>query len=136
MALKRALARIYGEKGISLTVSIDPGLKFQGEKQDFEEMTGNLIDNACKWAATTVKLSVQADENGRWLILIDDDGPGLTKAEREEALKRGIRLDETAPGTGLGLSIVSDIAEMNGGGLELSQSPLGGLRAVIQLRRA
>lgn len=132
----RVMTKLFARDGKTITNEIPPGTFVRVERQDMEEMLGNLLDNACKWAATTVKLSVQPDENGRWLILIDDDGPGLTTAEREEALKRGIRLDETAPGTGLGLSIVSDIAEMNGGGLELSESPLGGLRTVIQLRRA
>ena len=70
------------------------------------------------------------------MIHIDDDGPGLSVGERTQALKRGVRLDETAPGTGLGLSIVADIAGMNGGSLELGDSPLGGLRATIILRRA
>lgn len=99
-------------------------------------MLGNLLDNACKWAAADVQVTASEADNGMVVINVDDDGPGLSPEEREEAVKRGIRLDETAPGTGLGLSIVADIAGMNGGGLTLSDSPLGGLRASVALRRA
>ena len=70
------------------------------------------------------------------MIHVDDDGGGLSPDHREAALQRGVRLDETAPGTGLGLSIVKELAELNGGGLELSQAQLGGLRATVRLRRA
>jgi signal transduction histidine kinase len=106
------------------------------ERQDLEEMLGNLMDNACKWATSTVRVSAEPDENGHILLHIDDDGVGLQESEREEAIKRGVRLDETAPGTGLGLSIVADIAGMNNGTLELADSPLGGLRATLSLRQA
>ena len=90
--------------------------KFRGEKQDLEEMMGNLIDNACKWAAKRVvvkaSLGGAAAHQGRtWLtLLVDDDGPGLPAERRADALKRGQRLDETKPGSGLGLSIVKETA--------------------------
>ena len=136
MALKRALDRIYGEKGIDLTVSVEADLKFQGEKQDLEEMTGNLMDNACKWAKSVVAVTACPSGNGSLVVTVDDDGPGLTKAERERAVKRGQRLDESKPGSGLGLSIVADLAHLYKGRFELEKAPGGGLRAQLTLPTA
>lgn len=133
MALKRALDRIYGEKGIDLTVSVEADLKFQGEKQDLEEMTGNLMDNACKWAKSVVAVTARPSGNGSLVLTVDDDGPGLTKAERERAVKRGQRLDESKPGSGLGLSIVAELAHLYKGRFELENAPGGGLRAQLTL---
>jgi signal transduction histidine kinase len=133
-ALKRALDRIYDSMGIALEVSASPGLKFQGEKQDFEEMVGNLLDNACKWARSRVALSAERNGSGpNFTVLVDDDGPGLTEEERIRAVKRGQRLDETKPGSGLGLSIVADLAHLYKGRFELEPSPEGGLRARLEL---
>jgi signal transduction histidine kinase len=136
-ALKRALDRIYDERGIELEVSASPGLKFQGEKQDFEEMVGNLLDNACKWARSRVALSAERNGSGpNFTVLVDDDGPGLTGDERHRAVKRGQRLDETKPGSGLGLSIVANLAHLYKGRFELEPSPEGGLRARLELPAA
>jgi signal transduction histidine kinase len=136
-ALKRALDRIYDERGIELAVSASPGLKFQGEKQDFEEMVGNLLDNACKWARARVALSAERNGTGpNFTVLVDDDGPGLTEEERLRVVKRGQRLDETKPGSGLGLSIVADLAHLYKGRFELEPSPEGGLRARLELPAA
>lgn len=133
-ALKRALDRIHGERGIELEVHVGPDLKFQGEKQDFEEMVGNLMDNACKWAKAHVAVAAErASAEGRFTVIVDDDGPGLTKAERERAVKRGQRLDESKPGSGLGLSIVADLAHLYRGQFELEPAPSGGLRARLTL---
>jgi signal transduction histidine kinase len=135
--LKRALDRIYENKALQLTVDLSPGLKFQGEKQDFEEMVGNLLDNACKWAKSHVWVSAaRADGAGKFEVLVDDDGPGLTEAERAKAVKRGQRLDETKPGSGLGLSIVADLAHLYKGRFELEPSPQGGVRARLELPAA
>jgi signal transduction histidine kinase len=118
-------------------VHSDPGLKFQGEKQDFEEMVGNLLDNACKWAGSRVWVTAsRTDGDGNFVVLVDDDGPGLTQVERAKAVKRGQRLDETKPGSGLGLSIVADLAHLYKGRFELEPSPQGGLRARLQLPAA
>ena len=138
-AISRTLVRIHAEKGIEVSVDCPEHLKFRGEKQDLEEMVGNLLDNACKWA--TRRIAVRAEylrqENpaGRaWLELsVEDDGPGLPAGRRGEALKRGRRLDETKPGSGLGLSIVSETASMYNGGIKLDASRFGGLRAVLTL---
>jgi signal transduction histidine kinase len=133
-ALKRALDRIYDSRGLDLSVSSSPALKFQGEKQDFEEMVGNLLDNACKWARSRVRLSAEPIDGARsFAVLVDDDGPGLTAPQRAKAVKRGQRLDETKPGSGLGLSIVADLAHLYKGSLELESSPEGGLRARLEL---
>ena len=134
--IARVMNKLFAADGKSVTVDISDTLYVRTEQQDLEEILGNLLDNACKWAATAVHVHADQDGNGLVAICIDDDGPGLSPDEREEAVKRGVRLDETAPGTGLGLSIVADIAGMNGGSLTLDESPKGGLRATVRLRRA
>jgi signal transduction histidine kinase len=135
--LKRALDRIHEERGLDLEVETTSGLKFQGEKQDFEEMVGNLLDNACKWASSQVKASAQpAEGKRRFVVVIDDDGPGLTEEQRKKVVKRGQRMDESKPGSGLGLSIVADLAHLYKGRFELEPSPEGGLRAKLELPAA
>ena len=115
------------------------GLKFRGEAQDLEEIAGNLIDNASKWAAKRVHVTGQpeagTDETGRsWLtVTVEDDGPGLPPDKWVEALERGKRLDETKPGSGLGLSIVTETAAMYGGRVKLGKASLGGLSAELRL---
>lgn len=134
--LVRLLNRLFEADGIEVVDRVEPGLHARIEQQDLEEMLGNLMENACKWADSRVEVSCGDGKNGLMSIHVDDNGEGLTPEDRQAAVKRGVRLDETAPGTGLGLSIVADISEMNGGGLELSESPMGGLRATIWLRQA
>ena len=112
------------------------GLRFRGERHDLEEMVGNLIDNAGKWAKGQVEVRAQAADEGFFDVIVEDDGPGLPPERRQEAVKRGQRLDETKPGSGLGLSIVSDLALVYGGLLTLEDAPLGGLRAVLRLPSA
>ncbi len=135
--LARTFAKIYRDKALAFELAIPPDLRFRGEKQDLEEMAGNLIDNAAKWASRKVEISIEViredDDRPRFRLLIDDDGPGLPEAARAEVLKRGRRLDETKPGSGLGLSIVSDLAALYRGSLNLDAAPLGGLRAVLEL---
>lgn len=140
--LQRALERIYRERAIAIAVDCPADARFQGEKHDIEEMLGNLLDNGCKWARTAVRLQVQATAGDqktttpRLAITIDDDGPGLGDEQRKRLGKRGLRLDETKPGSGLGLSIVADLAQSYHGALELDASPLGGLRARLDLPAA
>ena len=136
-----ALVRTFGKIYCDQTVSFDPGaleaVRFAGEKQDFEEMVGNLVDNACKWAGGAVRIALEpgapADSRPHFFLLVEDDGPGLPETSREAAMRRGKRLDESKPGSGLGLSIVVDLAELYGGALLLEESPLGGLRARLRL---
>ena len=138
--LERVFAKLWraqGEQsqGITLRMQVASGLHFRGEKPDLEDMIGNLMDNAGKWARRQVHVTVQRHA-GRPLfaeIIIDDDGPGLPEAQREAAMKRGLRLDETRPGSGLGLAIVADLAKLYGGVLVLETAPLGGLRARLEV---
>lgn len=130
--LARVLMRIHADRGIRIEVDCPPTLYFRGERQDLEEMSGNLIDNGCKWA--DAKVVVRANLAGRRFELsIEDDGAGLTEEERALVGERGERLDETVPGSGLGLAIVRDIAKLYGGSFVLGESPLGGLKASLTL---
>lgn len=136
--LGRALERIYADGGITVTVQCPDDLGFRGEAQDLEEMAGNLLDNACKWARSSVRLTARpggVTRRGRPAIIItvEDDGPGVPEAQRKDAMARGKRLDETKPGSGLGLSIVTEIAELYDGELKLSDAPSGGLKAELVL---
>ncbi|MEZ5932036.1 MAG: ATP-binding protein [Alphaproteobacteria bacterium] len=130
--LKRTLERIHEERGIEIEMTCSDEIIFRGARHDLEEMLGNLMDNACKWAKSRVR--VQADRQGdRVVLTIEDDGDGLPPSKRDEVLKRGRRLDESVPGTGLGLSIVVDLASLYGGKFALGDSTLGGLSATLQL---
>jgi signal transduction histidine kinase len=130
--LARVLTRIHAEQSLAIAVDCPPSLAFRGERQDLEEMVGNLIDNACKWAHSRV--AVSAARNGAMLALrVGDDGEGLDAEERQHVGERGERLDESVPGSGLGLAIVRDIAKLYGGTLELGESALGGLEAKLTL---
>ncbi len=130
--LARVLMRIHASRAIVIDVECPATLAFRGERQDLEEMAGNLIDNACKWAHSRVR--VQARRDGAMLaLLIGDDGAGLDEDERAQVGERGERLDETVPGFGLGLAIVRDIAKLYGGNFELGDSELGGLEARLTL---
>jgi len=133
--LRRALARLHADRGITVEASGDAGLAFRGERQDLEEMLGNLIDNACKWARRRVRITAGRRE-GHLVFLIEDDGRGLDETERAAVFRRGHRLDEAMPGSGLGLSIVRDIADLYGGSITLDRSELGGLAARLELPAA
>jgi signal transduction histidine kinase len=133
------MGKVHKDRELSIAVEVPPGLRFRGEKQDFEEMAGNLLDNACKWARSRVRISARRDEKDHRSFLalsFDDDGPGLPATLRQEALSRGRRLDESKPGSGLGLSIVAELARIYGGNLALESSDLGGLSARLRLPAA
>lgn len=137
--LVRTLERIYQEKGVRIGVACPEDAKFQGEKQDLEEMLGNLLDNACKWSRGHVHLNItpprraSRPQQRRLRIVVEDDGPGLTAEQRVRIGQRGLRLDETKPGSGLGLSIAIDLAQSYRGSLKLDQSPHGGLLVRLDL---
>src|SRR6185437_7684327 len=136
IALARTMEKIHRDKGVAVEVRADPQAKFRGERPDLEEMIGNLVDNACKWAQAQVTVSATrlVEGGGEGLcVLVDDDGRGLSSEEREQVAKRGQRLDESKPGSGLGLSIVVELASLYGGGLTLGEAPSGGLRAELTL---
>ena len=131
-ALANALVRIHADRHLDLSLDCPKTLAFRGERQDLEEMAGNLMDNACKWARTKVRVTAKV-EQGRLSLSVEDDGPGLTPTDRARVLQRGERLDENVPGTGLGLSIVRDIAKLYGGELGFAESPAHGLSATLTL---
>lgn len=134
--LVRTLDRIYGGRGLDIDAEAEPGIAFLGERQDLLEMLGNVLENACKYGRAEVRARGVAAAAGAWRLVVEDDGPGLAPEEREEALRRGRRLDESAPGSGLGLSIVDELARAYGGALRLDRSELGGLRVELTLPRA
>ena len=129
----RTLERLYGERGIAFDVSVPDGIEVSAAPEDLDEILGNILDNACRWARTSCRVDARV-EAGRVVIIIDDDGPGIPKEVRERLPARGVRADEAAPGSGLGLSIVHDLADAYGGRTSLDRSPLGGLRVVIELQ--
>ncbi len=129
--LARALHRLYAERGIAIDVVVPPELSVRVQREDLDEMIGNLLDNACKWGRAQV--AVAARQTGAAVeITVDDDGSGLADDMREAVLQRGVKADEAAPGTGLGLTIVRDIAEVYDGSISLEASPLGGVRARLR----
>jgi signal transduction histidine kinase len=134
--LARVLKRMHQDKDLTIAIDVPPALAFRGEREDLEEMAGNLIDNACKWARRNVSVQAGPMDGGRFYFRVEDDGAGLAPDERSRAMERGERLDETVPGTGLGLGIVRDIAKLYGGSITLAQASLGGLEARLELPRA
>jgi signal transduction histidine kinase len=138
-ALARTMEKIHHHRGVAIDIDATEGARFRGEQQDLEEMLGNLVDNACKWAQSRVAVEVFSekldprDDRRIVRIVVDDDGPGLSPQQREQVARRGRRLDETKPGSGLGLSIVVELASLYGGGLTLGTAPIGGLRADLVL---
>ncbi|MER8430495.1 ATP-binding protein [Mesorhizobium caraganae] len=130
----RVLQKLKPDVSLSLALPA-ADIVFAGEREDLEELLGNLLDNAMKWAKSTVAVSVTpAGAAGLFEIAIEDDGPGIPEDKARDALKRGRRLDETKPGTGLGLAIVADLVNEYGGALALDRSAMGGLKAVVRLR--
>ncbi len=143
--IARALGRIYQDKGLEFDLVLEDDVCFWGERQDLDEMLGNLMDNAAKWADARLRVSTATlspdpasggDAKPVIAIVIEDDGPGVEQEKRAALFERGRRLDESVPGTGLGLAIVRDIAEMCGGAVMLDESALGGLKVTITLPSA
>ena len=130
--LADAMTRIHADKAVALTIEIAGDLAVACEQQDFDEMAGNLMENAFKWTGSKIVVRAQAD--GKIIALVmEDDGPGLSPAQASQVLRPGERLDESAPGFGFGLSITRELAELYGGDLALGASPLGGLKVVLHL---
>jgi signal transduction histidine kinase len=141
-ALRRTMEKIHRDRGVAIEVSAGSKTRFRGERQDLEEMAGNLVDNACKWANSRVFIEVIAEQPAEpgappmLRIIVDDDGRGLSEKEQAQVSRRGQRLDESKPGSGLGLSIVVDLAALYGGSLTLGRAPIGGLRTELLLPAA
>ena len=134
-ALARTMQTIYAERHLAIDIHVPHDHFVRLQREDFEEMLGNLVDNACKWTKTRIEVRSSFDE-GQIVTTVDDDGPGLDPSLRETVLRRGVRADEAAPGSGLGLAIVADLVELYGGSIALGSSPLGGLRATLRLPSA
>ena len=128
----RTLSQLYAERGLTFTVDVDPALHVLVAREDLDELVGNLLDNACKWARTRCSVTVR-QAGARVAVIVEDDGPGISAEMRSQVLTRGVRADEAVPGTGLGLAIVRDLTEAYGGKVVLDESPLGGLRAAIDV---
>jgi signal transduction histidine kinase len=126
------LQRLHAGRGIAIDIDADRAHVVRGQREDLEEMLGNLLDNACKWAKSRVTLTSSQD-GGRISIAVDDDGPGIAEDMRAAVLQRGVRADEASPGSGFGLAIVRELAELYGGSVSLGASPAGGLRATLHL---
>ena len=132
--LVRTMRRLHAERELSIEADVSPEHEIRGSREDLDEMLGNLLDNACKWARSRVTISSTIDHE-KLSISVDDDGPGLDPSMRAQVLQRGVRADEQVRGSGLGLAIVSDLAELYGGSVTLETSPLGGTRARLKLPR-
>ena len=134
-SLARTMLRLQAGRGLTIDVQTPAEHIVRCQREDLDEMLGNLLDNACKWARTRVSVTSTAVSD-RVAILVDDDGPGIEAEMREAVLRRGVRADEAAPGSGFGLAIVQELAALYGGSIALSLSPLGGLRARLELPSA
>jgi signal transduction histidine kinase len=131
-AIARTLERLHADRGVAIAVDVSSQHAIRGQREDLDEMLGNLLDNACKWARARV-IVTSANGGGRVAIIVDDDGPGIERSMRVKVLQRGVRADQAAPGTGFGLAIVRDLVDVYGGAIDLQDSPLGGLRVRIEL---
>ncbi len=135
--LASLLERVFQDKGVTIDWRAPETLEFRGERQDLQEVAGNVLENACKWCSKRVRAFAEpVEDTAAFRLIVEDDGPGLPEDRREEVLKRGARLDEATPGSGLGLSIVDELARAYGGRVELGQSALGGLKVEVRLPAA
>ena len=131
--MQRTLNRLFKDKQIKFDVDVPETLTFRGERQDLDELLGNLMENACKWSKGIVRIHAQHLDTSTLQVIIEDNGPGLPAQKRDAVLARGRRLDQSTPGSGLGLSIVSDLVGAYGGAMSLEDSALGGLKVIIML---
>ena len=132
--LVRALTTAYAERDIHAELCLDEGVRARGDERDFMEMLGNLIENGFKYTRSAVKISV-AGASGWAEVCIEDNGPGIPPALREEVLSRGTRLDEIEAGQGIGLAVVAELVALYEGELEIGESDLGGAAIRLKLPR-
>jgi signal transduction histidine kinase len=131
--LVRALGRLHADRNLSFAICIGAGVVVAVERQDLDEMLGNLLDNACKWGRSRVEVRAAREGTTAVVITVADDGAGVPQEMWARVTGRGVRADESTPGSGLGLAIVRDLAEVYGGSLTLGRADLGGLRATLHL---
>lgn len=130
------IEQVFRDKNVEIDWRAPDNLSFLGERQDLQEILGNLIENAAKFSKRRVRVSAGGSGLGQMILVVEDDGPGLPADQRDTVMQRGARLDESAPGSGLGLSIVDDLTRAYGGRLNLADSDMGGLKAVLELPAA
>ena len=134
-ALIRTVQRLYADRALTIDTDIDASLQVRVQRQDLEEILGNVLDNACKWTKT--RIVIRARVTGSSVeIDVDDDGAGIAEPMRAKVLERGVRADEAQPGSGLGLAIVGDLVSIYRGTITLSKSPEGGVRVSLNLPSA
>ena len=135
--LRVAMMQVYSRKDLSILLVVQPNAQFVGDRGDVTELLGNLMDNACKWCKERVRVEVTldpaAEPRQRLHVAIEDDGPGISEADRARVLERGVRADEKVPGHGLGLAMVRETVDLYGGRLAIEQSTLGGARISLSL---
>jgi two-component system sensor histidine kinase PhoQ len=133
-SLASALNKVYQIKGVDIRLDISPEVAFIGEKNDFMEVLGNVLDNACKYCLEFVEVRASHCDEGL-VVVVDDDGPGIPEARRAGVFERGQRIDTLRPGQGVGLAVVQDVVEQYDGDIHLAESHLGGLSMRILFRR-
>jgi len=135
--LRVALLKVYAGKDLAIELAVSPAAQFIGDRGDLTELLGNLLDNACKWCRSRVRLTAASEEAAearqRLSLIVEDDGSGISAADRARVLERGVRADSSVPGHGLGLAMVRDTVELYGGSLAIDRSPLGGARVAVRL---
>jgi len=135
--LRSTLLKVFANKDLSIELVVERESQFIGDRGDFTEVLGNLVDNACKWCRSRVRVTVAVDHQAgtreRLSVIVDDDGPGISEENRTRVLQRGVRADESVPGHGLGLAMVRDTVDLYGGSLSVDASPLGGARFSLRL---
>lgn len=132
--ISMAFDKVYAYRDITLINEIDSEIEVAVENTDFDEMVGNLLENAYKWSSAVIRVHSDTRDENNIAIIVEDDGPGIPDEKLDQVLQRGVRLDETTPGTGLGLNIVSEMAHSYRGKLSLERSPMGGVKAVVVLK--
>jgi two-component system sensor histidine kinase PhoQ len=137
--LTDGMSKVYRDKAPHIETEVADGMHFRGDTGDFLELAGNLIDNACKWCKSQVRVAVKpaVDKPGGaasgMILSVEDDGPGIPADAADALLLRGTRLDESAPGHGIGLAIVADLARSYGGELKIGDSSLGGAAIIVTI---
>ncbi|HDR2399080.1 TPA: GHKL domain-containing protein, partial [Enterobacter bugandensis] len=124
------LNKVYQRKGVNISLDISPEISFVGEKNDFMEVMGNLLDNACKYCLEFVEVSARQTDN-ELHIIVEDDGPGIPINKRDVVFDRGQRADTLRPGQGVGLAVAREIVDQYDGKIETSESLLGGARMEV-----
>ncbi len=137
-ALRETLLKVYADKHPSVDIDADPAARFIGDEGDLMEIAGNLLDNACKWCKSQVRIAASplvlpGSRREGLMLYVEDDGPGISPDKRDLVLKRGARLDERVSGQGIGLSVVQELANLSGGSVTIDTSPLGGCKITVRL---